>query len=44
MINSVLNMIFSIGQVAWVGGAAFIIGTLFGMILMACLAINDNDD
>jgi len=44
MINSVLNMTFSIGQVALVGGAAFIIGALFGMILMACLAINDNDD
>ena len=44
MINSVLNMTFSIWQVALVAGAALIIGALFGMILMACLAINDNDD
>ena len=44
MINSVLNMTFSIVQVALVGGAALIIGALFGMVLMACLAINDNDD
>lgn len=44
MINSVLNMTFSIGQVALVGGVALIIGALFGMVLMACLAINDNDD
>lgn len=44
MINSVLNMTFSIGQVALVGGTTLMIGALFGMILMACLAINDNDD
>lgn len=36
------NLTFTIEQVAFVGGAAFIIGALFGIVLMACCSISNN--
>lgn len=44
MINEILNYEFSIGQVTLVGGVAFVLGAMIGMVLMACLAINEDDD